>query len=145
METHSSILAWKIPCTEATVRRGAKSWTWLKWLSMHAYTFIFIIYTTYIWGFPHSTVGKESACNAGDLGLIPGSGRSPGEGKSYPLQDSCLENSTDRRAMGSQSWTWLSDWHTHTFPLTELDYKMLIINYHEIDLVLKTYDPIKNV
>ena len=37
-------------------------------------------------GFPDSSVGKESACNAGDLGFIPGSGRSPGEGISYPLQ-----------------------------------------------------------
>ena len=37
-------------------------------------------------GFPHSSVGKESACNAGDPGLIPGSGRSPGEGIGYPLQ-----------------------------------------------------------
>ena len=41
-------------------------------------------------------VGKESACNAGDPGLIPGLGRSPGEGKGYPLQYySCLENSMD--------------------------------------------------
>ena len=39
---------------------------------------------------------KESACNAGDLGLIPGSGRSPGEGHGNPLQYSCLENSMDR-------------------------------------------------
>ena len=37
-------------------------------------------------GFPDSSVGKESACNAGDLGLIPGAGRSPGEGIGYPLQ-----------------------------------------------------------
>ena len=36
-------------------------------------------------GFPGGSVGKESACNAGDLGLIPGSGRSPGEGNDYPL------------------------------------------------------------
>ena len=43
----------------------------------------------------HSSVGKESACNAGDLGLIPGLGRSPGEGKGYPLQYSGLENSMD--------------------------------------------------
>jgi len=42
--------------------------------------------------------GKESACNVGDLGLIPGSGRSPGEGNGYPLQHSCLENSMDRGA-----------------------------------------------
>ena len=40
--------------------------------------------------------GKESACNAGDLGSIPGLGRSPGEGNSYPLQYSGLENSMDR-------------------------------------------------
>ena len=49
-------------------------------------------------GFPHSSVGKESACNTGDLGSIPGSGRSPGEGNSNPLQYSCLENPMDRGA-----------------------------------------------
>ena len=43
-------------------------------------------------GFPYGSAGKESACNAGDLRLIPGLGRSPGEGKGYPLQYSCLEN-----------------------------------------------------
>ena len=42
-----------------------------------------------------SSVGKESACNAGEPGLIPGSGRSPGEGKGYSLQDSGLEKSMD--------------------------------------------------
>ena len=46
-------------------------------------------------GNPHSSVGKESACNAGDLGSIPGLGRSPGEGKGYPLQYSGLDNSMD--------------------------------------------------
>ena len=46
-------------------------------------------------GFPHSSVGKESACNAGDPGLIPGLGRSPGEGNGNTLQYSCLENSMD--------------------------------------------------
>jgi len=49
-------------------------------------------------GFPGGSDGKESTCNGGDLGLIPGSGRSPGEGNSYPLQYSCLENSMDRGA-----------------------------------------------
>ena len=48
--------------------------------------------------FPHSSVGKASACNAGDLGLIPGLGRSPGEGNGNPLQCSCLENPMDRGA-----------------------------------------------
>ena len=49
-----------------------------------------------LWGFPGSSDGKESACKAGDLGLIPGSGRSPGEGNGFPLQYSCLENSINR-------------------------------------------------
>ena len=49
-------------------------------------------------GFPGGSDSKESACNAGDLGLIPGSGRSPGEGNGYPLRYSCLENSVDRGA-----------------------------------------------
>jgi len=48
--------------------------------------------------FPGSSDGKDSACNAGDLGLIPGLGRSPGEGNGNPLQYSCLENSMDRGA-----------------------------------------------
>ena len=43
-------------------------------------------------GFPNRSVSKESACSAGDLGLIPGSGGSPGEGNSNSLQYSCLEN-----------------------------------------------------
>ena len=47
---------------------------------------------------PGGSEGKESACNAGDLGSIPGSGRFPGEGNGYPLQYSCLENSMDRGA-----------------------------------------------
>ena len=49
-------------------------------------------------GFPHSSVGKESAYNAGDPSLIPGLGRSPGEGNGYPLLYSCLENPMDRGA-----------------------------------------------
>ena len=47
---------------------------------------------------PGGSDGKESACSAGDLGSIPGSGRSPGEGNGYPLQYSCLENPMDRGA-----------------------------------------------
>ena len=49
-------------------------------------------------GFPGGSDGKESACNVGDPGLIPGSGRFPGEGNSNPLQYSCLENPMDRGA-----------------------------------------------
>ena len=44
-------------------------------------------------GFPGDSSSEESACNAGDLGSIPGPGRSPGEGNGYPLQYSCLKNS----------------------------------------------------
>ena len=47
-------------------------------------------------GFPVDSDGKEPVCNARDLGLIPGLGRSPGEGNSYSLQYPCLENSMDR-------------------------------------------------
>ena len=48
--------------------------------------------------FPGGSVGKESVCNSGDPGSIPGLGRSPGEGSGNPLQYSCLENSMDRGA-----------------------------------------------
>ena len=66
-------------------------------------------------GFPGSSEVKASACNTGELGLIPRLGRSPGEGKSNPLQYSCLENPIDRGAWWAilhrvaKSWTRLSD------------------------------------
>ena len=59
-------------------------------------------------GFPCDSAGKESACNVGDLGLIPGLGRSPGEGKGYPLQFSGPESSMDCTA---KSQTCLRDFH----------------------------------
>ena len=60
------------------------------------------------------SAGKESACNAGDLGSIPGLGRSPGEGKGYPLQYSGLENSMACIVHGvAKSQTRLSDFHFH--------------------------------
>ena len=63
-------------------------------------------------GFPDSSVGKESVCNARDPSSIPGLGRSPGEGKGYPLQYSGLENSMDCIVHGvAKSWTRLSDLH----------------------------------
>ena len=61
---------------------------------------------------PCGSAGQESACRAGDLGSIPWLGRSPGEGKRYPLQYSGLENSMDCTVHGvTKSWTWLSDFH----------------------------------
>ena len=68
-------------------------------------------------GFPHSSVGKESACNAGDPESISGSGRSPGEGNCNPLQYSCLENPMDREA-----------WQTTVHGVTKVQ--------HEVDSLL---------
>ena len=69
---------------------------------------------------PGGSNGKESTCYVGDLGLIPGLGRSPGEGKGYPVQYSDLENSTNGGAWWAtvhrvtKSQTQLRDRHTHT-------------------------------
>ena len=66
--------------------------------------------------FPGGSDGKESACNAGDLGSIPGLGRSPEEGYGNPLQYARLENSTDRGAWihgVTKSWPWLIHFHFH--------------------------------
>ena len=68
----------------------------------------YLLYTPVFLGFPCGSAGKESACNAGGLGWIPGLERSPEEGKGYPLQYSGLENSK-----GSQSWTQLRNFHFH--------------------------------
>ena len=63
-------------------------------------------------GFPCGSAGKESACNAADLGLISRLGRSLGEGKGYPLQYSGLENSTGCIVHGvAKSWTQLNAFH----------------------------------
>ena len=65
--------------------------------------------------FPGGSDGKGSACNAGEAGSIPGSGRSPGEANGFPLQDSCLENFMGRGAWwalvqgAAKSWTRLSE------------------------------------
>ena len=71
----------------------------------------------YFWSFPGGSGRKESACNVGDPGFIPGSGRSPGKDNGNPLQYSCLENSMDRGAWWptvhgvAKTWTQLSDFH----------------------------------
>ena len=68
-------------------------------------------------GFPGGSAGKESACDVGDLGPIPALGKSPGEGNSYSLQYSGLENSMDCIVHGvSKSWTRLSHFHFSLFP-----------------------------
>ena len=102
-----------------------------------------IINKVYIGGFPDSLVGKESACNAGDLGSIPGLGRSSGEGIGYLLQYSGLENSMDCIVHGvAKNWTRLSDFHfqsmcvcvyiyihTHTYMYNNIHTHICIITY----------------
>ena len=82
--------------------------------------------TSVFLGFPHSSAGKESTCNAGDLDLIPGLGKSPGGGHGNLLRYSCLENSLDRGAWRAivhrvaksrTQWRWLST-RTHLNPET---------------------------
>ena len=74
--------------------------------------------TSVFLGFPCGSAGKESACNVGDLDLIPGLKRSPGEGKGYPLQYSGLEKSMDCTIHGvAKSQTRLSNFHSHPSPL----------------------------
>ena len=69
---------------------------------------------TLLLGLLGGSAGKKSACNAGDLGSISGLGRSPGEGNSYPLQYSGLDNSMDCIVHGvTKSRTQLSDFHFH--------------------------------
>ena len=98
--TCSSILAWRIPWTKSIgSQRVGHDWV----------TFTFTL------GFPHTSVGEESTCSAGDPDSTPGWGRSPGEENGNPLQYSCLENPIDKRSLagyspwGHKSRTWLSD------------------------------------
>ena len=86
--------------------------------------------------FPGGSEGRESACNAGNLGLIPVLGRFPGEGKGYPLQGSALENSMDYAVHGvTKSWTRLSNFH-----FTSLHSCIGILSL----LLLNTQTPISN-
>ena len=84
MATHSSILAWRIP--------GMREPGGLPSMGSHS------LWPLPLLGFPGGSDSKESACNAGDPGLVPGSGKSPGEGNGNPLQYSCLENPRDEGA-----------------------------------------------
>ena len=71
-------------------------------------------------GFPCGSSGKELAYNVGDLGSVPGLGRSPGEGKGYAFHYSGLANSMDCIVHGiAKSWTRLSDFHFH-FQIDEI-------------------------
>ena len=70
-------------------------------------------------GLHRGSANKESTCNVGDLGSIPGLERSPGEGNGYPFQYSDLENSMNCTVHGvAKSWTRLSDFHFHYIYMT---------------------------
>ena len=93
------------PPTQAWIR---DVWTIIRLQWVHVCLCHFPSY----WGFSDSSVGKESACSAGDPCSIPGSGRSTGKGKGYPLQYSGLENSMDWIVHGvAKRWTRLSNFH----------------------------------
>ena len=79
--------------------------------------------------FPGGSDGKESTCNAGDLGLITGLGRSPEEGSGNPLQYSCLENSMDR----GETW-----WATVHGVAKKLNRVTNTFTFH-IDIILTNY------
>ena len=90
----------------------------MKWINIDVY--FKVVADTELLCVTGDSDSKESACNAGDLGLIPGSGRSPGDENGYPLQYSCLENSMGRGAWWApahgvpKSQTRLKQLSTHT-------------------------------
>ena len=129
MSTHSSILARRIPWLEkpgGLQSTGCKESDTTERLHFH-----FIL----LQGFPDSSIGKESACNTGDLDLILGLGRFPGEGKGYALQYSGLENSKDAIVPGvTKSWTRLSCFHflsatEHSFLYYEKVLYILLLSF----------------
>ena len=91
-------------------------------------------------GLPCGLEGKESACNAGDPGSIPASGRSSGEGNDNPLQYSCLENPIDRgtwQAMVhwvTKSWTRLSNQHYYFYPGLSAFHELFYLTFTLIQL-----------
>ena len=94
----------------ATVHGVTKSWTRLSnWTNVASRFNLISLQLVEQHGFPCGSAGKESTCNEGNLGSIPGLGRSPGERKDYPLQDSDLENSMDcspwsRKELDTTEW-----------------------------------------
>ena len=89
--------------------------------------------STYMWGFLYGSAGKESACNSGDLCLIPGLGRSPGEGKGCPLMYSGLNNSMDCVVHGvAKSQTGQSDFHFRMWKPKKKITKELIYNRNKL-------------
>ena len=125
MATHSNMFVQEIPETEesgelqSTWSQRVRHDLWTKQQILRSLSSLWFNYVQllkqYFWGFPGGSEVKVSACNARNLGSIPGSGRSPGEGNGNPLQYSCLENPVDRGAWWAtdhgvaKSWARLRD------------------------------------
>ena len=83
------------------------------------------------------SAGKETACDAGDLGSIPGMGKSPAEGNGYPLQYSGLENSMDHIVHGvTNSPTWLSDFHFHIYTVKCRDIYVFLFIFKTTEIII---------
>ena len=105
-----------------TSQSKARSWGQLIWTiytTIHIYSYIYVRYTYHIYilylviNFPDSSVGKESACNAGDPSLFPGSGRSAGEGIGYALQyswTSLVAHLVKNLPAMQETWVWFLGW-----------------------------------
>ena len=86
-------------------------------------------------GFPGGSEVKASACDVGDLGLIPGSGRSPGEGNGNPLQYSCLENPMDRGA-------WQATVHGVAKSQTRMSNFTFTFHFHALEKAMATHSSV---
>ena len=106
--------AWRAAIHGVKNSRTLLSWTELNCVGYHELSTRLSFLHLLLRGFPDSSDGKECACSAGDVSAIFGSGRSPGEGNSHPLQYSCLENFMDRGDLWAvvhgvaKSWTQLN-------------------------------------
>ena len=106
---YSGLISFRIDWFDLLAIQGAP-----KSLLRHHNSKASVVQPSPFFGLPCGSAGKESACSGGDLGLILGLGRSPGEEKGYPLRYSGLENSMDFIVHGvAKSWTWLRDFHFH--------------------------------
>ena len=141
MATHSSILTWRIPWTEEPgklqsigLQRVRQDWATNTHKHTHTHTHTHIHTHTHArvrkeMGFPGSSDGKESTCNAGDLGSITGSRRYPGEGNGYAFQYSflripCTEEPGGLQSTGSPRVG--HNWATNTFTLAHAKKQALI-------------------
>ena len=93
-----------------------------------------------IWGFPGGSDDKESACNSGDLGSIPGWGRSPGEGNGNPPQFSCLENPHGQRSLvGCSPWDHKELDTTEWLTLSLFHIYIIYISYISLSYIYHIY------